>query len=562
MEASLLALLHAYRNSINLPKFSLPFAKIQLLMRSLLLLLVIFVSNFVFGQAYNPQVQDLDVQHYRFALTFTDQNNSIEGEAQVRIRFKRSLSQFQLDLVAQNGKKGMNVSQISVNGNKLDFKHTGEKLSINLPATAKEGETHTFTISYAGEPADGLIIDANKYGERTFFGDNWPNRAHHWLPCVDHPSDKASVEFIVTAPIKYQVIGNGLQIEESVLLDGLNKRTHWRETVNLPTKVMVVGAAPFSVQLAGEVRGIPISSWVFSKNREEGFADYSLAVRVLDWFVEHIGPYPYRKLANVQSKTRYGGMENASNIFYFENSVNGKQDKEALIAHEIAHQWFGNSASEANWFHVWLSESFATYCTDLYWEHRFGQDALAERMREERQTVMRYAQRKLAPIVDTTVTDINQVLNPNSYQKGAWVLHMLRQEIGDDRFREGVRTYYARYAGSNALTRDLQQVFEEVSGKNLSAFFQQWVFSPGHPELKLEWTYNAAKKQVEGSITQTQAKPFTFKLEMEARNADCKGLEIKTIELSKAKETFTWPLDKAPNSVILDPGTKLLFKQN
>ena len=131
---------------------------------------------------------------------------------------------------------------------------------------------------------------------------------------------------------------------------------------------MVFGAADFAVQLAGEHEGIPVSSWIFKEQKEKGFYDYAMALPVLEFFTKNVAPYPYEKLANVQSKTRYGGMENASCIFYYEASVKGDRSSEALIAHEIAHQWFGNSASEANWHHVWLSEGFATYWTHLYFE--------------------------------------------------------------------------------------------------------------------------------------------------------------------------------------------------
>jgi len=509
--------------------------------------------------AYNPQINTLDVQHYRFNLTLKDDTDRIEGLAEITLRFKKASNSFALDLVNKNKDKGMEVSAVTYNSTTLPFQHTNDKLNITLPKAIAAGEDITLSVQYTGIPADGLIIDANKFGDRTFFGDNWPNRAHHWLPTVDHPSDKASVEFIVTAPDHYQVVGNGVQIEESNLDGGL-RRTHWKETVLLPTKVMVIGVAPFAVQLAGEVQGIPVTSWVFPDNRSEGFIDYGPAVEVLEWFHKNVAPYPYRKLANVQSKTRYGGMENASNIFYFENSVNGKKEREDLIAHEIAHQWFGNSASEANWYHVWLSEGFATYSTHLFHEAKYGAASLAERMRKDRFTVVKYAERKLAPIVDTTVTDINAVLNTNSYQKGSWVLHMLRREIGDAAFWKGYRNYYQKYQGSNALTADLQKVMEEVSGKPLGVFFKQWVFQAGQPELKVDWKYDATKKQVEISIQQVQNTPFSFPLDVQVLDDGKKIVLEKTISINKTQEQFFFPLTSNPKEIKLDPHAWLLYK--
>jgi aminopeptidase N len=532
-------------------------------MKSLIhwILCLILTPFFVTAQspAYNPQINSIDVQHYRFSLTLKDDTDRIEGQAEITLRFKQAGNSFVLDLTNKKAGKGMEVSAVNHNNTALKFSHTEDHLNITLPSTIPAGESITVSVMYAGVPTDGLIIDANKFGDRTFFGDNWPNRAHHWLPTVDHPSDKASVEFIVTAPDHYQVIGNGIQIEETNLDGGL-RRTHWKETVLLPTKVMVIGVAPFAVQLAGEVQGIQISSWVFPDNRAEGFADYSQAVEVLEWFHKNIAPYPYRKLANVQSKTRYGGMENASNIFYFENSVNGKKEREDLIAHEIAHQWFGNSASEANWYHVWLSEGFATYSTHLYHEAKYGAGPLAERMRKDRQTVIRYADRKLAPIVDTTVTDINTVLNTNSYQKGSWVLHMLRHEIGDVAFWAGLRAYYQKFQGSNALTSDLQKVMEEASGKSLSTFFKQWVFQAGQPELKVSYRWDGGENIVEVNVQQLQNSPFSFPLDIQFLDENKKVIFEKTLSINKAQEDFDFPIKGFPKEIKLDPKAYLLYK--
>ncbi|MFN7115982.1 MAG: M1 family metallopeptidase [Saprospiraceae bacterium] len=529
--------------------------------RTFLTLLLALVALLT-GSAQNhyQRLATLDVQHYVFSLKLNATDANIQGSALVTIKFLKETPDFQLDLVKKNNaSKGMTVSAVSESGQNLTFQHEGESLTIRLAKTARAGEERTFQIDYQGVPADGLIIDNNKFGDRTIFGDNWPNRAHHWLPTVDHPSDKASVEFIVTAPNDLQVIANGIQIEETNLDNGL-KITHWRETGVLPTKVMVIGAAPFAVQLAGETHGIPVTSWVFPENRKAGFYDYEPAVNVLDWFIKNVAPYPYQKLANVQSKTRYGGMENASNIFYFENSVTGGREREGLIAHEIAHQWFGNTASEANWHHVWLSEGFATYFTILYMESTYGVDAAKQELIADRQQVIQFNNRNPRPIVDTTITDYNQVLNTNSYQKGSWVLHMLRQEVGDSAFWKGVRTYYDRYKFSNALTADLQKVMEEVSGKKLSAFFKQWLFQAGQPKLQVNWNYNNAAKDITLEISQIQAgASFQFPLDVAIYYDGSEKPVIQNFIINEKTNRFTLKADKAPSKIILDPNIKLLF---
>lgn len=513
------------------------------------------------AQTTIPRLADLDVQHYTFQLELSDKTDQLTASAQVTVKFLRPLSTFSLDLVkrGEDG-KGMQVLAVREGENPLDYRHEGEELTLSLQPAAQPGEERTFRILYQGIPADGLVIDKNKYGDRTFFGDNWPNRAHHWLPCVDHPSDKASVDFIVTAPDHYQVVANGIQLEETNL-DDETKLTHWRETTPLPMKVAVIGAARFGVQYAGDVAGIPVTSWVYRQDREAGFYDYALATEILQFFIDYIGPYPYQKLANVQSKTRYGGMENASNIFYYENSVTGDRSEEALIAHEVAHQWFGNSASEQNWFHIWLSEGFATYGADLYMEHKYGRERLADRLQTERQQVVAFSNRKVAPVVDATVTNWNALLNPNSYQKGAWVLHMLRRQVGEQAFRNGLRQYYALFQGGNALTEDFQRAMEAAGKQDLGWFFRQWIYRPGHPRLSVEWD-KPRRKRLRLKVSQLQDGPaFRFPLDLKAVSTDGTESETWTIEVNEKTAEATVKCKFEPGQVMPDPDTWLLFSK-
>ncbi len=499
-----------------------------------------------------------DVQHYTFNLVLNDDNNLVKGSAVITISFLQSVTGIDIDLVKKNSSgKGMTVTALLEEGHPVPFQQAEDW--VHIDAAARKGETKNYTVQYEGIPADGLIIDKTKYGQRSFFGDNWPNRAHNWLPCIDNPADKAAVDFIVTAPNHYQVIANGLKTEENNL-PGQQKQTHWKETVALPTKVMVVGVADFSVNYAGDVDCIPVYSWVYPENKEKGFYDYALAKDILPYFIRQVGPYAYRKLANVQSKTRFGGMENASAIFYFENSVQGDRKLEALLTHEIAHQWFGNSATETSWPHVWLSEGFATYMTHLYLENKYGADSLQKRLQEDRKTVVAFSKKNRQPIVDTSVKkDFLQLLNANSYQKGGWALHMLRRQLGDSLFWQGIRSYYAQYAGKNASTEDFRQVMETSSGQNLQPFFRQWLFTAGQPVLKSSWAYDATKKMLTVTIEQMQASAFTFQLAMQVELPG--GKEIRTFAIKDKISRLEWPLSAAPPAVVLDPHTDLLFEE-
>lgn len=528
---------------------------------SLLILLFILTSvPEIWSQLRIPRLSQIDIQHYRFELTLNDTSDIISGKTTIDIRFLEDKETFYLDLVKldQADGKGMTVKRVLVDSASTDFTHTGELLWIKMRKPAVAGQIRTFIIYYEGIPKDGLVISPNKFGDRTFFGDNWPNRAHNWLPCVDHPSDKASVEFVIKAPPHYQVVANGglVSLKES----GTYNTTHWKTDVPLPTKVMVIGVARFAIQESGVVDGISVSSWVYPQNETAGFGDYAPAVEVLRFFIKKIGPYPYEKLANVQSKTRYGGTENASNIFYSENSVTGKNDQHALIAHEIAHQWFGNSASEANWFHLWLSEGFATYMTDLYFEETNGRDKMVERLLSERARVNAYAGRRFRPIIDTTVQDYNQLLNPNNYQKGGWVLHMLRREVGDKAFWKGIRKYYEAYKEGNALSSDFQKIMEKASRKKLDTFFQQWLHEAGHPSLVVKWE-PFGKKKIKVNVQQLQNNAvFEFPLDLAIENDREKGVVIKTIKVKEKQAEYIVKAKGLAQDVELDPECWLLYR--
>ncbi|AXY77490.1 M1 family peptidase [Paraflavitalea soli] len=500
----------------------------------------------------------IDVQHYRFALTLNDDNNNIQGKATIEVLLLKDTRQLTFELVSKrNDGKGMTVLQVTEKDKPVTFQQSADSLHIDLPA--KAGEKREIEITYEGIPADGLVIDKNKYKHRGFFADNWPNRARNWLPCIDHPADKAPVDFLVTAPNHYQVVANGVQVEETSLANNL-KLTHYKETTPLPMKVMVIGVADFAVQYAGDVQCIPVYSWVYPENKDKGFYDYAQATEILPFFIKNVGPYGYKKLANVQSKTMFGGLENAGAIFYSENSVTGTRKSESLLTHEIAHQWFGDMATETEWAHIWLSEGFATYMTILYFEHKYGQDTARKMLLEDRSQVIGYTKRSKKPIVDSSVKDYMALLNPNSYQKGGWVLHMLRNQLGDSIFWKGIRSYYAAYSGKNASTDDLRKRMEEVSGQHLRQFFLQWLYTAGHPVLDITWLYDKDKKGVSLTINQQQDIPFEFQLELSFYGQDRSFLFNKTVAVKSKQTTLVVPVTKPVEKVVADPATKLLFE--
>lgn len=524
-----------------------------------ILLAGLCILAFFFNADAQKPTATIDVLHYEFNISLGDSSDIINGRAKIRFVTLKETASIVINLVkAGSDNKGMTLAGVLDNNQPLSFQHAGDSIRIIFanklaPQTEKEVE-----IVYSGIPRDGLIIANNKYKHRGFFADHWPDRARNWLPCVDHPADKATVDFVITAPEHYQVVANGIQVEETSL-SNKQKLTRYHESTALPTKVMVIGVADFAVQLAGTVECIPVYSWIYPEDRDKGFFDYAQAAEILPFFIQNVGPYGYKKLANVQSKTRFGGLENANTIFYYENSVSGTRRSESLLAHEIAHQWFGNMATEKDWAHIWLSEGFATYMTTLYMENVYGKDTATKMLLQDRAQTIAYSRQKMRPIVDSAVTNYMDLLNANSYQKAGWVLHMLRLQLGDSTFWRGVRTYYARYAGRNASTEDLQKVFEEVSGSNLGVFFRQWLYTPGQPQLDIVHKYDAGKKLLSVTVTQQQAALFQFPLEIQVRGGAEDGIITKSVPVKEKQTTFSIPMMEKPLKVIADPNTRLLW---
>ena len=503
----------------------------------------------------------VDVLAYRFRIELSDDSDAIQGEATIRLRVVREGAEgVTLDLVGPPAAAtGMRVQEVLDGDSPVPFRHAADRLEVTFAERGRAGGQRTLRVRYGGVPADGLVIGRNRHGERTFFGDNWPNRARHWLPVIDHVADKAFVRFDVIAPAHYQVVANGSLLESTDLGDG-RRRTIWRSRAPLPTKVMVIGVARFAVQFLEPVGGVPVQSWVYPQDRDAGFHDFAVARRILEFFSERIGPFAYAKLANVQSTTRYGGMENAGAIFYSERAIRGDGANEALLAHEIAHQWFGDAVTEGDWHHVWLSEGFATYFTELYLEHTYGRDRLHQGMRQARERVRDFLARAgEAPVIDESITDLNALLSPNAYQRGAWVLHMLRQRIGDEAFWAGIRAYYERFRDANALSEDLRAAMEEASGENLEAFFEQWLRRPDLPALGGSWRVDDG-----GTLTVLlrQRQPGApFELDVPLRIAFASGTtRDETVRLTDREATFTFAGAGPVRSVTLDPDAWLLYR--
>ncbi len=526
-----------------------------------------FCLNYVSAQTYSS-LHRIDALHYTFEIEVSDQHDKITGHCSILFKVKQNaLDTLILDLIAHDKSgMGMLVKEVMLNENTIRFTQKKEHLLIFPEAPLEKNYSGSIQVSYQGEPEDGLVISENEYGDRTFFGDNWPNRARYWLPVIDHPSDKATCEFKITAPAHYKVIANGLLREESFLgkLSGESKKlTHWVSSQPIPTKVMVFGAANFAVLYEKPVLNIPIQQWVYADDRESSFGDFEHTANILHYFSQFIGDYPYEKLANVESKTKFGGMENASNIFYNELVVDGNNSIEALMAHEIAHQWFGNAVSEKSWEHIWLSEGFSTYLSHMYMEHTYGSDTLISLLKDDKNRVFSYYRKSpTSPVVDTTEENIFRYLNANSYQKGSWFLHMLRQKVGDQSFQKGVKLFYKQECHGSAETKDFKLVMEKVYGQSLDSFFEQWLYHPGHPIVEGSWKFSGLGKKLKIELEQVQenGQMYHLPLEIGVYYGENDEPEIHQITFNQKEQSYSLKLNAQPKAVALDPNEKILME--
>lgn len=513
---------------------------------------------------YRPGVDVLD---YLFTIELPDTGATIRGDATLTVRRTARVDSLVLDL------HDLRVTRVLLDGRTRRFVRDDSTIRILLP----RGSTGTFRVAvqYSGRVTDGLIVRRDSARRWTYFGDNWPNRARHWLPTVDHPSDKATVSWVVRGPRGRTVVANGALQETTTSGTGRRARvtTRWRESKPIPTYLMVIAAAPLvrtdlgdsACGLAEIRRCVAQQVYTAPEQRRATPGNFAHADDMVRYFATTVGPYPYEKLAHLQSSTRFGGMENASAIFYSDRAFRQGGVGTQLIAHETAHQWFGNAVTEREWSHLWLSEGFATYFAAL-WERQSVpgvQDSVFRaRMSGIRDRILgdttAVTQR---PVLDTAQTELMALLNRNSYEKGGFVLHMLREEIGDTAFFGGVRDYYMKHRHGTALTSDLQSAVEKRSGKSLGAFFDQWLRRPGYPELDVTWSTDSASTSIMLQVVQSRTHGlFQFPLDFSLTDTTGSAHHVNIGVPAQDTTAVLLPIAGPVTQVTVDPAVKLLAR--
>lgn len=510
----------------------------------------------------HPYRPGVDVTHYAFQLTLPRSGMSVDGRASINVWRRLTVDTLVLDLMK------LTVDSVDVGGVARAFAR--DSATIRIPLLPADGAALTVGIVYHGAPGDGLIIRETPERGWSAFGDNWPNRARFWLPTVDHPSDKATVSWTVIAPAEMTIVANGAQKSQSVVSQGMT-RTQYEIAAPIPTYLMVIAAAKMAVTPLAKTcgagpNGACIAQNVYTFPEEKSYAPgpFVEAEKIVQYFAKTAGPFAYEQLNHLQSATRFGGMENATAIFYSDAAFKKHDVGVQLIAHETAHQWFGDAVTPRRWQDLWLSEGFASYFAPLYLQSSKGDSAFQAAMNQIRTQILAAPIVTTRPVVDTVgAATPNDLLNTNSYQKGAFVLHMLRGEVGDDAFFQGIRDYQTQYRNGTATTENFRVAMEKAAGASLIPFFDQWLHRPAYPELDVRWTLNAAGRNVTFTVNQSEKYGlFTVPLVVELIDANGQR-ERHTLHVQpQPSQTFTQPLSviTTPTNVVLDPSVELLAR--
>ena len=568
-----------------------------------------------------PRQTGVKVTNYTFNISLNDKNNEFVVQDTVHLIFLApGVSAVDLDLcqysaqprnpqmangfpdpcaepsarggrgntTAPSGGKGMTVTAVTSDGTALTFLHRDDRLHVNLPRAFQPGDHFQLTVDYHGVPATGILVANNKYGDREFFSNPWPHKTRNYLAVIDHPYAKAPEVTMVTTPRHYQVISNGRLVEQTDLPDDM-RRTVWKESSPICPCIMSLGVAPFAVSHFGEYHGIPLSAWVYPQERDISFQAFSTFTQpILEFYIDHIGPYAYEKLAQVEANGINGGMELASSIYYgYGASGPGRQ----LLAHEMAHQWFGDSVAAADWDDVWLSEGFATYFALLYQEFQDGHDVFLDAIRRSKAQAISYAlANPESTIVHKNLADFSKVIanRPQIYQGGAQALQNIRGVLGTETFWAGIRLYYDRFKNGNATSDDFRHAMEEAcakagdrcsaDGKDLRWLFAELLNRGGVLQVEGSWHYDAVAKQIKVMLNQAQPSGL-YRMPIELgvtsiaparENGSGRGgpgspiLEqvrrIYVMELDQKQQDFSFRADQEPVRVELDPNAWVMMK--
>ena len=458
-----------------------------------------------------------------------------------------------------------------VGGPSLSFESLPEKLRIDLGRGTKRDEEISIVIEYRAHPTLGVYFRKPdvSYPDRPkqVWTQGEAEEARHWIPCFDHPSDKLTTEVLVTAPKPLRVISNGrlVSIEPG---SGENQVFHWTQEKPHSTYLIVVVVGEFA-EWKGDAGGIPLGGYVPKSRAALAPRLFGETADMMAFFGERTGVrYPWPKYDQIcVSGFSFGGMENTTATTLHENSLLDDRaaldrSSRGLIAHELAHQWFGDLVTCKDWGDIWLNESFATFFENLYVEHSLGWDeGVYERYRDgqEYKDEDRSAYRRRLSL--RTWKAPEHLFDRHTYPKGARILSALRYVLGDDAFFAGIHRYLEKHAHQPVESNDFRIALEEASGQSLGWFFDEWVYSGGHPRYQVAASWDDATKALTVQVDQTQKvddlTPL-FRMPVVIAVTQPSGRTEHKVWVSEAKQTFTFPANERPRMVRFDPGDWIL----
>jgi aminopeptidase N len=414
-----------------------------------------------------------DVDHYLLDLLIDPEENLLEGVASIEATATQDLSSFNLDLA------GLTVTDVTVDGANASFSHRDEELSITPPSVVPSGEGFVVAVTYAGRPetvyleSAGIEMGWFRNAVGTYVAAE-PISAHWWFPSNDHPSDKATFTFRITAPNPNVVVANG-RLTDTIEADTSTTYV-WEMDLPMATYLAAVAVGDYRRIERQGPGGILIRDYAPADLGGELPAGIRAVDDMIPFFEERFGPYPFDAYGHLIVDGFPTALENQT-MSLFGRSLLWDPDLEFVVVHEVAHQWFGNSVTPASWADIWLNEGFATFAEYLWIEHLYGDRWMLAEIEGDHSFL------RAVPHVPPGDPGVPELFGASVYIRGGITLHALRTELGDEVFFDLLRVYADRFAYSVASTDDFVSVAEEIAERNLDEFFDAWLFGDGVPEL-------------------------------------------------------------------------------
>jgi aminopeptidase N len=518
---------------------------------------------------YRKYVPDRAISVVNFAIDVTPDftNRTIAGQTTITFKpIAKPLPELSLDAV------DLRVSSLKTSEKLLDYQVTDDKIIVTFAEPIPADKEAWVSIEYRAEPARGIYFRTPgmgyKPGDTHLFSQGEEIEARHWFPCPDAPNQKYTSEVTCRVPEGMTVISNGRKISETkdpatglVTVAWKQEKPHANYLISL--------VAGYFQKVEDQHRDIPLAFYVPPSDSNEAKNSFRGTKDIMAFFEEEIGvPYPWPKYDQVVVNDFVaGGMENTSATTLtdgtlFTDATENIRTSESLVSHEMAHQWFGDYVTCKDWSHIWLNEGFATYYAQLYGGHKHGRDALLYSLYGTSRSIVGRTNVSRA-IVERRYDDARELFGILAYQKGGWVLHMLRSQLGDNLYRQCIKTYLERHAYGSVMTEDLNRVIEELSGRSYDQFFDQWVYHGGQPELDIAYAWDARTKLAKVSVRQTQRigdDVLLFNFPLTIRFKTKAGAVDREVQVKQTAEDFYFPLDEAPTSVRIDPEFTLLAR--